>query len=275
MPIDGDVLERDAAAVDEARLPGEADPDDAPARARRGRRPGRGRRPSWTRRPRRRTAGPAREPAGQTCSNPSDAANRADGSRRATRWTSTPRALAMSATSSPIVPAPTTSSRSPASTPAASTRAPGVAAGLDHRPRRVVDRVGERVERRRRHRQLLGQRARPAVADPDLEPVRAQVLAPRPAPVAAPAAEHRVAGHATPEPGGVDAGTDGGHGAAPLVPDPERVGRLARVQVGHLAAEQLDVRAAHADPRDVDDDLARRRRPVDRPRGRARAPVPR
>jgi hypothetical protein len=40
------------------------------------------------------------------------------------------------------------------------------------------------------------------------------------------------------------------------VPDPHRVGGVARVQVRHLAGEELDVGAAHARPQDVDHDLA-------------------
>ena len=271
---DGDVLEGDATAVDEARLACEADPDDPPAgfdevdgQGGDVRRVG-GVDHAVERQRRQRTGLP-------DVLEPERRGEPGGGSRRATRWTSTPRALAISATSSPMVPAPTTSSRSPGVDTAASTARHALPPGSTSAPavssiasgRAWSDDAGTAS----RSASAPGQ----AVADPDLEPVRAQVLAAGPASVAAAAAEHRVARDAAPEPGGLDAGADRGHRAAPLVPDPERVRGLARVQVGHLAAEQLDVRAAHADPRDVDDDLARRRRGRIDLVDAARGPVPR
>ena len=135
-----------------------------------------------------------------TCSNPSDSANRTDGSRRARRWTSTPRGPRHQRDQQPD------RARAEHQQPLAGPdrgrlhRPPGVAAGLDQRPTAVVDGVGQGEEGRRRHRELLGQRARPAVPDADLEPVRAQVLPAAAAPVAAAAAEHRVAGDPPPDP---------------------------------------------------------------------------
>src|SRR3954447_5595210 len=103
--------------------------------------------------------------------------------------------------------------------------------------------------------ELLGERPGPTAADADLLAVLAHVLPP---PAAAPAdlvAEHRVAHDPLAEPGGIDAVADRGDPAAPLVPRPQGIGGVARLQVGQLPGEQLDVRAAHADPLDVDDHL--------------------
>ena len=44
-----------------------------------------------------------------------------------------------------------------------------VTAGLDERPGRDSDLVGQRVESGLRHRELLRERARPSAPDPDLE----------------------------------------------------------------------------------------------------------
>ena len=65
-------------------------------------------------------------------------------SRRATRWTSTPRARAISATSSPMVPAPSDQQPLARRDVRRLDGAPGVAAGLDQGARRVVHRVGQR-----------------------------------------------------------------------------------------------------------------------------------
>ena len=115
---------------------------------------------------------------------------------------------------------------------------------------------GSGTQRPHGHRQLLRQRARPAEPDADLVAVRAEVLAPARAARARPAAEHRVAGHPTADPRRIDAVPDRRHGAGPLVADPDRIRRLVRVQVGHLARVELDVRAADTGPVDVDDHLA-------------------
>ena len=70
------------------------------------------------------------------------------------------------------------------------------------------------------------------------------------------AAEHGVAGHATSQPGRIDAGADGGDHAAPLVPETQRIACVALVQVGHLTGPELDVGAAEAGSMYVDDDLS-------------------
>ena len=64
-----------------------------------------------------------------------------------------------------------------------------------------------------------------------------------------------------PDPRRIDALPHLGDHARPLVAEAHRVRRVALVEVGHLAGEELDVGAADADPFDVDDRLARRRRP--------------
>ena len=135
----GDVLEGDPPAVDEARLAGEPDPDHAPAGLDEVDRAA----PDIAELEASMTA--SNVVAGsvsrrQTCANPSERANRADVSRRASRCTSTPRAVAMSAARSPMVPAPTTSTRSPATRPAASTARQALPPGSTRAPRRVVDR---------------------------------------------------------------------------------------------------------------------------------------
>ena len=134
--------------------------------------------------------------------------------------------------------------------------AQGVASGLDHRASGRPNRLGERHQRPDGHRQLLGQGARPAAADADLVTIRAQVLTPARAPPAGPAAQHRVAGHAASHPRRVHPVPDRRDRACPLVADPDGIRGLVRVQVGHLAGVELDVRAADARPLDVDDHLA-------------------
>ena len=157
-----------------------------------------------------------------------------------------------------MVPGPSTSSRSPGSSAAACTARSALPPGSTIAPSASSTDVGQRLQGPYGHRQLLGERARPAVADADLVAVGAQVLAAARAPVAVPAAEHRVAGDPGAEPALVDALADAGDRAGPLVADPHRVARLAGVQVGHVAGEELHVGAAHARAFDVDDDLARR-----------------
>ena len=79
-------------------------------------------------------------------------------------------------------------------------RAQRVAAGLDEGAERVVDRVGQRVQRGRGHGELLGQRAGTATADAELAAELAHVLVAAPAAPAGAAAEHRVARDAAAEP---------------------------------------------------------------------------
>ncbi len=71
----------------------------------------------------------------QTWSNPRERANAAEASRWARRWTSMPRAAAIRATSSPIVPVPSTRSRSPAARAAASTARQALPPGSTRAPR--------------------------------------------------------------------------------------------------------------------------------------------
>ena len=123
-------------------------------------------------------------------------------------------------------PDPSTSTRSPGRRAAARTGAQGVAARLDQ--------GAERCRRPRRAARAARSPGRPAARpgrpgqsapDADLEPVRADVLPPGPAPAAVPAAQHGVARDPPAEPGRVDAGADRGHRAAPLVAEPHRVTR--------------------------------------------------
>ena len=109
---------------------------------------------------------------------------------------------------------------------------------------------------------LLGQRTRSPVADPDFIAVVAHVLMPSLAPAAGAIAHHHVAHDAAADPRGVDPVANGGDGARPLMTEAHRIGRMPGVEIGHLAGEELDVGAADSHPFDVDDDLARRRPPV-------------
>jgi hypothetical protein len=81
-------------------------------------------------------------------------------------------------------------------------------------------------------------------------------VTPGSAAIALSAPEHGVAGHATSQPGRIDAGADGGDHAAPLVPETQRIACVALVQVGHLTGPELDVGAAKAGSMYVDDDLS-------------------
>ena len=134
--------------------------------------------------------------------------------------------------------------------------AQGAAGRLDHRPRRRADAVRQGAQRRDRHRQLLREGAGPPAADADLEAVFADVLPPGAAAVAVAAAEHGVTGDPLARPGRIDPVPDRGHGAAPFVAEPHRVRRVALVQVGHVAGEELDVGPAYAGPLDVHHHLA-------------------
>ena len=93
-------------------------------------------------------------------------------------------------------------------------------------------------------------------SDADLEPVRADVLVPLGTAGSA-AAEHGVARDAAADPPRVDARRRRAATVpAPLVAEPHRIRRVTLVQVRHLAGEELDIGAAHADALDVDDDLS-------------------
>ncbi len=174
-------------------------------------------------------------------------------------WTSAPAARAKPAASRPIVPGPSTSTRDPVARPRCLGRPQRVGSRLDHRPGDVVDGVGQRVQRGDGHRQLLGQRSRPAAADPDLGAVSQTCWRPERHRSAVAAAEHRVAGDPPAEPVRLDALADRADDPAPLVTEAHRVGGMAVVQVGHVAGVELDVGAADADAGDVDDGLAGRR----------------
>ena len=135
----------------------------------------------------------------------------------------------------------------------------GVPAGFDERAELRVHRVGEAEERALRDGQPLGERARPAAPDPDLVALRAEMLAPAATEVARAIAEHRVAGDPRVHPRRVDALTDLDHPARPFVARADRVGGLARVEVRHLAAEELLVGPAQADAIHLHDDQPRLR----------------
>jgi len=85
----------------------------------------------------------------------------------------------------PIAPVPSTSNRSPAQA------RPHEQRGVHCRrvrpgPQRRPDPLGQWHQSPDGHRKLLGQRARPAVSDPDLVPVGTEVLASMPAPLQLP-----------------------------------------------------------------------------------------
>ena len=103
---------------------------------------------------------------------------------------------------------------------------------------------------------LLGQRTRSPVADPDFIAVVAHVLMPSLTPAAGAIAHHHIAHHAAADPRSVDPVANGGDGARPLMTEAHWIGRMPGVEIGHLAGEELDVGAADSHPFDVDDDLA-------------------
>ena len=132
-----------------------------------------------------------------------------------------------------------------------------VAGGLDERAESSIHVVGQPVQRGRGHRDLLGQGARPAAPDADLLPEFAHVLVAAPAATTPPAPEHRVAGHAAADPGGIHSRAHARDRAHPLMADPHREVRVPLMQVRHLAGVELHVGAADPRPLDVDDDVAR------------------
>ncbi len=104
---------------------------------------------------------------------------------------------------------------------------------------------------------LLGQRTRSPVPDPDFITVVAHVLMPPLTPAAGAIAHHHVTHDAAADPRGVHAFANGGDGAGPLMTEAHRIRRMPRVEIGHLAGEELDIGAADSNPIDVDDDLPR------------------
>ena len=173
--------------------------------------------------------------------------------------TSAPCASANIAASRPMVPGPRTSSRSPGRSAAPQTERRALPPGSTSAPAASSMPSGSAMQRGDRHGQLLGQRAGEAAADADLAAVLAHVVPAVPAALAPAAAEHGVAGDAPAQPARIDAVADRADRPAPLVPEPHRVRGVALLQVSHLAGEELDVGAAHADPLDVDDHLPRPR----------------
>ena len=134
----------------------------------------------------------------------------------------------------------------------------GTAGRLDHRPGGRADAVRQHAQRRDRHRHLLRQGAGPAAPDTDLEAFLADVLPPGAAAATAAAAEHGVAGDPLACPRRIHPGPDRRHGTAPLVTEPNRVRRVALMQVRHVAGEKLDVGPAHPGAFNVHHDLAGR-----------------
>ena len=117
-----------------------------------------------------------RVPAVQECSMPIDRANSRDASVTPRTWTSAPCAWAISAARSPMVPGPRISSRSPRAHSRTLHGPVCVAARLDERADRGIERLRHTVERFDRQRHLLGEGSRPAVAHADLVPLRADVV---------------------------------------------------------------------------------------------------
>ena len=113
------------------------------------------------------------------------------------------------------------------------------------------------MQRGGRNRQLFGQGARAAAAYPDFLPVLADMLVASAAPTARAVTKHGVTHDTATQPGGVHAVPDGRHPARPLMPEPQRVGGVALVEVRHLPGEELDVGAADPHPLHVNDRLAR------------------
>ena len=219
----GDVLEHEPAGVHRAGLRRRGRCRPPGRRARPARRPAPAARPRSRRRSPRPSAGRAGRRGPGARRTPSAGRTPATARSRPSRCTSAPWAAAIMRREQADRAGPSTSSRSPGARRGGPDRPQRVAARLDQRAQRVVDGVRQREQSRDRHRQPLGQRARPAVADADLVPVGAQVLAPGAAPVAVPAAEHGVAGDPPPDPARGRRPRPRRHRAAPLVPDPHRV----------------------------------------------------
>jgi hypothetical protein len=95
--------------------------------------------------------------------------------------------------------------------------AQGVTAWLHQGAEDGVQRFGQRVQRPREDGNLLGQRTRSPVADPDFITVVAHVLVPPLAPAAAAIAHHHIAHDAAADPLGVHAFANGGDHARPLM----------------------------------------------------------
>ena len=92
-----------------------------------------------------------------------------------------------------------------------------VAAGLDERGGGDAHVLGDLVRESRGDQHLLGERPGPAVADADLEPVRADPVMAGEAVLAVAAAEHRVTGDPLADPCLVGGVADRDHPAGPLV----------------------------------------------------------
>src|SRR5690606_1648235 len=128
-------------------------------------------------------------------------------------------------------------------------------AGFDKRARDIVDGVGQTLQRRHRHGEPLGERARASASDPDLGARLAHVLSAVPTASALRASEHGVARDARAQPGRLYAVADRRDDAAPLVADAHGKRRMPAVEVAHLAREELNVRAADTGAHDIDDGL--------------------
>ena len=225
--------------------PGRCRPHARPAR--RGPARTRGCRGSATHRPRRRTdrrSGPCPARCARTRGS---RANDSESSVTPSRCTSAPVARKNIAVSSPIVPGPMTNTRSPGTEAAARAGAEGVAAGLHESAEHGVDAVREEVQRRRRDREVFGQRASATAADPHLGAAFAHVLHASSAAAAGAVTEHGVAHHASAEPCRVHTVADRFDDPTPFVAEAHRIVRVALVQVGHVAGEELRIGAADAD----------------------------
>ena len=109
-------------------------------------------------------------------------------------------------------------------------------------------------------RRAVGQRPGKVVADAHLSTCFTHVLMARAATSAGPATEHRVAGHPSADPVALDAVADRRDRAHPFVTEAHRETRVTVVQVGHVAPEEIDVGATHANPLDINDDRPPRQR---------------
>src|SRR4051794_21976661 len=103
------------------------------------------------------------------------------------------------------------------------------------------------MQRRGRHRKLFGKRTVAAAADADLLQVLAHVRVTAPASSAHAITQHGVPSDPFADPGAVDTLPDSRDRARPLVAEPNRIPGVALFEIGHLAGEELGVRAAHTD----------------------------
>lgn len=158
-------------------------------------------------------------------------------------WTSAPAARRNSAVKEPIAPPPSTRTRSPEPTAAAWAARQALPPGSTSAPSTGSTASGSTCSEVTGTASLSAKEPGRPPADADLLPILAGVLPTSAAASAGPVPEHGVADDPAADLGRVDPGTDLRDPAAPFVPEPDRVGGVALMQMRHLAGEELDIRA--------------------------------